>query len=294
MAELKQAADLLDSLIRSFSRDMSLFSIVDCHAHLTSDEFKHDLDLVLQDGMNVGIAKIICVAETYEDCMTLLELKSKYPDLIEICCGQHPANVDINKLPKILSFIDEHHEKMIGIGEVGLDWTPHVLRELKDIRNIDDDEKIKEEQKIVLKQQIEKAIQYNLPLNVHSRSAGHHTITYCSENGAENVLFHAFDGRASYAKKACDAHKNYFFSIPPSVHRSPQKRKLIKQVPMDHLLLETDSPALSPVKGERNVPINISHSIKYIASIKNKNENEIRQITTKNAMRLFKKMKISL
>ena len=231
------------------------------------------------------------MAENYEDCVSLLALKSKYPDLIEICCGQHPACADINELTKIIQFIDDNHEKLIGIGECGLDYTPHVLKQLKETKNVDDDEKIKEEQKLVLKKQIEKAVEYNLPLNVHSRSAGHHTITFLSENGANNVLFHAFDGRPSYAKKACDKYDNYLFSIPPSVHRSPQKQKLIRQLPIDHLLLETDSPALSPIKGERNVPINISYSIQYIASIKNMNENQVRQITTKNALKLFKRLK---
>ena len=273
---------------------MDLCRIVDCHAHLTAEDFKEDLDNVLKQAQIAGVSRIICVAENYDDCVALLALKLKYPDLIEICCGQHPANADINELPKIIQFIDEHHDKLIGIGECGLDYTPHVLKALKEAKNVDEDEKIKEEQKLVLKEQIEKAIEYNLPLNVHSRSAGHHAITFLSENGANNVLFHAFDGRPSYAKKACDTHDNYLFSIPPSVHRSPQKQKLIKQVPMDHLLLETDSPALGPVKGERNVPINISHSIQYIASIKNINENQVRQITSKNAMKLFNKLKISL
>ena len=291
----KKALNILDSLIDTFkSSHMDLCKIVDCHAHLTASDFNEDLDKCLEDAMTVGISKIICVAENYEDCVSLLALKSKYPNLIEICCGQHPANVDINELPKILSFIDENHEELIGIGECGLDFSPHVLKNLKDTKSIEDDEKIKEEQKFVLKKQIEKAIKYDLPLNVHSRSAGHHAITFLSENGAENVLFHAFDGRASYAKKACETHDNYLFSIPPSVHRSPQKQKLIQQLPIDHILLETDSPALSPVKGERNVPINISHSIEYIASIKKQNQNQIRQITTQNAIKLFKKLKIPL
>ena len=246
----------------------------------------------MHDAINIGVSSIICVAETYQDCVELLKLKEKYPNLIEICCGMHPANCDINELPKILSLIDKNHDKLIGIGECGLDYTPKILNQLKEIKNINDDEKIKEEQKIVLKKQIEKAIQYNLPLNVHSRSAGHYTIDFLSENGAKNVLFHAFDGNKKYAIKACKNNENYFFSIPPSINRSPQKQSLVQHLPLNHILLETDSPALSPIKGERNIPKNILYSIKHIASITKMTENQIRQITTNNALRLFNKLKL--
>ena len=292
MAASTEAEALLNSLIECFSKQTTMSHVIDCHAHLTATEFSLDLDKILEEAKCAGISKIICVAETYNDCVALLQMRSSYPDLIEICCGQHPANADLRELSKILSFIDLNHEELVGIGECGLDFTPHILKALKDIKNVDDDEIIKDEQKKVLKKQIETAIQYNLPLNVHSRSAGHHTITFLSENGAENVLFHAFDGRSSYAVRACEKHKNYMFSIPPSTHRSPQKQKLIKALPIDHILLETDSPALSPIKNERNVPINISYSIQYIASIKGISEQKVKQITTANAVRLFKKLKL--
>lgn len=293
MAHFQSAVEILDSLIKSLDNPMKRIPIVDCHAHLTSYEFAEDLGTVLNNAMKMGIDQIICVAETYADCMALLALKHKYPDLIGICCGQHPEKANIETLPEILNFIDDHHDELVGIGECGLDFSPHVLKTQMNQKQEEDEEIIKKEQKLVLKQQIEKAIEYNLPLNVHSRSAGHHAITFLSENGARNVLFHAFDGRASYAKRACAEHENYLFSIPPSVHRSPQKQKLIRSISMEHIVLETDSPALGPIKGVRNEPMNISHSIKYIASIKGMPEDQVRNMTTRNALRIFQRLKLS-
>jgi len=122
-------------------------------------------------------------------------------------------------------------------------------------------------------------------LNVHSRSAGRHTIAFLRERGARRVLMHAFDGRASAALEGVRA--GYFFSIPPSVVRSAQKQKLARQVPLECLLLETDSPVLGPDPAIRNEPQNVTVACRAVADLKGIPPEEVARITTENARRLF-------
>ncbi|GFO17258.1 3'-5' ssDNA/RNA exonuclease tatd [Plakobranchus ocellatus] len=102
--------------------------------------------------------------------------------------------------------------------------------------------------------------------NVHSRSAGNHCIQLLRELDARNVLLHAFDGRASVAMDG--ASRGFFFSVTASICRDPQVQKMVKCLPLDTMMVETDAPAIAPVKGETNEPANVLISCEYIAKIK--------------------------
>ena len=112
---------------------------------------------------------------------------------------------------------------------------------------------------------IDQSIEIDLPLNVHSRSAGRHAVALLLELNAHKVQLHAFDGKASAAMPAVES--GYFFSIPPSIVRSRQKQKLAKQLPLSCLLIETDSPVLGPSPDNRNEPVNAVVVVKAISEM---------------------------
>jgi TatD DNase family protein len=173
----------------------------------------------------------------------------------------------------MVAFIRQNRSHLSAIGEVGLDlWL---------IKN----EAQKEIQRHIFKQFILLSNELNLPLNVHSRSAGRHAIAMLLDNNAKRVQLHAFDGKIGSAMPAVDA--GYLFSIPPSIIRSRQKQKLVKQLPLSCLLVETDSPVLGPDPQTRNEPANITVSIAAIAQLKSIEERAVLEAVADNASRLY-------
>ncbi len=178
----------------------------------------------------------------------------------------------------MIALIRREREKLVAVGEVGLDyWAVQG-------------EPDKELQREIFRRFIHLALELDLPLNVHSRSAGRHVVAMLLEQGARKVQLHAFDGRASAALPAVEA--NYFFSVPPSIVHSPQKQKLVKQLPLSCLLVETDSPVLGPVPGERNEPANAVGVIDAIAGLKNLDKQEVLETVYQNTCRLYPNISI--
>lgn len=277
--------------------------MIDCHCHLSDRDFDSDLDDVVSRARAAGVIACIVVPENINDFPRVLDICQKHEGFLFPCLGVHPAqnfrdekddqiigtrSVDAGKdrVEEILSLIEKHRETIVGIGEVGLDYVP---------RNCPNGEADKQSQRDVLSRQAEIAHRLDLPLNVHSRSAGKPTIAFLKELGVKNAMMHAFDGNAKAAKLGCD--QDYYFSIPASVMRTEkdvQKEKLIQTVPLDRLLLETDSPTLSPNREERNEPKNVALSCEYIARIKGLDVETVAKATTQNALRLFPKLKLLL
>jgi TatD DNase family protein len=246
--------------------------LVDAHAHMYADAFAHDLEEVLQRAAARGVQAILTVSETVEEAWQILDLARRYP-LLKPCAGLYPTILDRAAAADMLAFIRQHQELLVAIGEVGLDYWKVQ------------DAAAREVQREILAQHIALARELDLPLNVHSRSAGRHTIAWLHEHGAQRVLLHAFDGKAATAMAGIEA--GYYFSIPPSIVRSPQKQKLVQRLPLERLLLESDSPVLGPDTEQRNEPHNVWLSCEQIASLKGLPVEEVAHRTTANARQLF-------
>jgi TatD DNase family protein len=188
------------------------------------------------------------------------------------------------------------NERVVCVGECGLDATPRVLA------NGESSTIVRETQRQRLATQIETALRLGLPLNVHSRAAGHHTIDFiverldaltssgdCDGGVAPAVMMHAFDGRAKYAVDAVEQH-GFYFSIAPSIVRDAQMQKLVKRLPLTSLVLESDAPSLGPLKNVRNEPANVAIAARAIAKIKNLDIDVVVRQTNINAKKIFPKL----
>lgn len=247
--------------------------LIDVHTHIGDASFDGDREAVLERARQKGIRCVLAVGETLEDAKRNLELAEAFRGQIFPCAGLYPTHLSMESAEELIEFIRRHRSRLIAIGEVGLDhWV------------IQDDEG-RELQREILGRFVDLSGELMLPLNVHSRSAGRRTIEFLRERGARSVLMHAFDGRASAATLGVEA--GYFFSIPPSIVRSQQKQKLVRHLPLDSILLETDSPVLAPEPRERNEPANLCISLGAVAELKGLSEEETAEAVVRNQRRLF-------
>jgi TatD DNase family protein len=251
---------------------MATHKIVDTHTHIGDASFDIDRGEVLERAADAGIGAVIAVGENMDDARRNIELADRYP-IIRPAAGLYPTILDPDQAEHMHAFIRRERHRLVAIGEVGLDFW--VVKE----------EPQKELQKEILKGFINLSRELDLPLNIHSRSAGRHAVALLLENGATRVQMHAFDGKASAALPAVEA--GFFFSIPPSVVRSRQKQKLVKHLPLSCLLVETDSPVLGPDPKQRNEPANITQAIKAIMELKSLGEEEVLEAVGANSRRLY-------
>ncbi len=246
--------------------------LVDCHAHLCDPAFEADRALVLERARAAGIRAVVAVSETLADAERNLELARLHPE-VRPAAGLYPTHLDLDQAQAVCAWIRANRGQLVAVGEVGLDhWK---VREPKDL----------ERQREIFDRQIDLAIELDLPLNVHSRSAAREAIERLLSRGARRVQLHAFDGRAATALPAVEA--GYLFSIPPSVVRSTQKQKLVRRLPLQAILLETDSPVLGAEPGERNEPARLRVALAAVAELKGIAEQAVAEAVAENARRLY-------
>lgn len=246
---------------------------VDTHTHLGDAAFDEDRVEVLERARRTGVRAIVVVGESLADAERNLALAGAHPELLRPAAGLFPTRLDRAEGERLEALLRRHADRWIAVGEVGLDhWKVQDAGE-------------RELQRELFGRFIALAGELDLPLNVHSRSAGRPTIELLLDLGARRVQLHAFDGRAAKAEPAVEA--GYFFSVPPSIVRSKQKQKLVRRLPLSCLLLETDSPVLGAEPGERNEPANVTVSARAIAELKGMAIEEVYEVTTENARRLY-------
>lgn len=237
--------------------------LVDCHAHL---DFFENLDFV--NSFN----GIIITNSVHLDSMKKnLELIKKYKN-VKLALGVYPLHcleISDSELDKQIGFIKENKEKIIAIGEVGIDFKENLEKE-KQINNF--------------KKFIKLAEEINKPLIVHSRGACNEVLDLLKGIKVK-VILHYFNANSTTVKKALDL--GFYFSVPTVLSTNKNMKKLVKIVPLDKILTETDAPYLSPIKDQKNVPENVKYTINEITKIKNINEKDVEEQIYKNYKIIF-------
>ncbi len=247
--------------------------LVDVHCHLGDESFKHDLNDVLARASAAGVAAIVSSAISMPEILSSLEISARHPGYVFTSVGSDPSKLDQEWVEPIQQIIRHDSSQVIGIGEVGLDhyWVKDPQKQYRQLQ--------------LFKEWIALAVELNLPLTVHSRNASRESLSTVESSGFDRVLMHAYDGKVGHAMEA--AKEGIMFSIPASVVLSEQKQKLVRRLPLENLMLETDAPVLSPVKGERNEPQNVAYSARKIAELKRIDVDSVADITSKNAAEFF-------
>jgi TatD DNase family protein len=246
--------------------------LTDTHTHICDAAFDADRGEVLARAAQADVAAIVAVGEDLADARKNLVLARQFP-ILKPAAGLYPTHLDPAAAKAMVEFIGDNRSALCAIGEVGLDFWA-VKSEAQ-----------REVQTTIFADFIALSNTLGLPLNVHSRSAGRHAIELLTRGGARRVQLHAFDGKIRTARPALEA--GYFFSIPPSILRSRQKQKLVRHLPLDCLLLETDSPVLGPDPAVRNEPSNLPLSIRAIADLKGVSPQAVTEAVIANTQTLY-------
>jgi TatD DNase family protein len=284
--------------------------LTDTHCHLDFNKFDEDRHAVIQRALDAGITRILIPGLDYESSLAGIKLAESHPNIFG-AVGFHPTDLDkwdetsIENLRKlILSYPNpspvgrgtQGEGKIVAIGEIGLDyyWVKEADKQAQ--------------QRDILKQQLQLAQEVNKPVIIHMREEndawfGQASIDllvilseWYQELTAQNHplkekpgVLHSFNGNLETAQKAIQL--NFYIGVtgPVTYKNAEEKRRIIRQLPLERLLIETDAPFLTPVphRGKRNEPAFVAHIADKIAEIHTTTREQIAEITSANANRLF-------
>ncbi|WP_042353280.1 TatD family hydrolase [Bacillus massiliigorillae] len=251
--------------------------LFDTHAHLNAEQYEEDLEAVIERAQAEGVSKIVVVGFDKPTITKAMELAESY-SFIYASVGWHPVDA-IDMTEDDLVWIEElaAHPKVVALGEMGLDY--HWDKSPKEI------------QKEVFRKQIALAKRVKLPIIIHNREATQDIMNILKEEGAEEVggIMHCFSGSAEIAKECIKMNFYISFGGPVTFKNAKNVKEVAAQIPLDRLLVETDCPYLTPhpFRGKRNEPGYVKLVAEQIAELKNLSFEEIANITTENAKKLF-------
>ena len=254
---------------------------IDSHCHLDFPEYRERLPEVLESMVNAGVSHALCVAVDLPDFHLVKKLVETYPQLYG-SVGVHPDYEDTPEPSEDQLVALSNHPKIVAIGETGLDYYRMGERAYKDM----------EWQRERFRTHIEAAKTSKKPLIIHTRNASEDTIDILRTTQADQVggVMHCFTESKEVARLAMDLGFYISFSGIVTFKNALDIKETCKYVPLDRMLIETDSPYLAPVphRGKVNQPAWVSHVAEYIADLKGVTTPEIGHITTQNFYKLFK------
>ena len=252
-------------------------TIIDTHAHLYSEEFKDDIDLVIERAQKAGVSKIYLPAIDSSETTAMLALEEKFPGICIAMMGLHPCYVKENvaeELAHVRSWLDQRD--FVAVGEIGLDfyW----------------DKTFTDQQYEAFDTQMQWALELQKPIIIHTRNAMQETINRVKPFAQKGLkgIFHCFSGSAESAKQIIDL--GFLLGIGGVItYKNAGLPEVLETVGLEHLVLETDAPYLTPVpfRGKRNETRYLTYIITKLAETKRVSEAEVARITTINAEKIF-------
>jgi len=252
--------------------------MIDTHAHIYLEQFESDLPEVMQRCEESAVERILMPNIDHTSIEPMMEVEHKYPHSCQSMIGLHPCSVD-RHFEKELYLVEEWLDRrpFIAIGEIGTDlyWDKTTFKYQKEAFTI----------------QVNWARERNLPVVIHCRDSIDETIELLEPNSiaANPGVFHCFTGNQEQAERIIAM--GFKLGIGGVVtFKNSGLDQTLEKVALEHLVMETDSPYLAPVpfRGKRNQPAYLPYVLKKLAEIYQKPEQEIVQVTTENAIKLFK------
>ncbi len=246
--------------------------MIDSHAHITY-EFYEDIGQLVTNIRNNNIISVINCGDSINSSKEVIKICRKYNNILFPVIGIHPDNInnENNKIKKLEELVINN--KIYGIGEIGLDYFHN--------------KKNKEAQKKLFQEQIELAIKYNLPVVVHTRESIQDCYDILKTKKVKGII-HCYSGSVEMAKEFIKL--GFYLGIGGVVtFKNSNLYKVIEEISLDNIVLETDSPFLSPepLRGEKNNPSNVFYVAKKISEIKNISLDEVIRVTADNVRKIF-------
>lgn len=251
--------------------------LIDSHAHLEMKDFDRDRERVIARALEAGVRQIVTVGTTLPEIAKALDIARKYPG-VYVAMGIHPHEVkdihpgDYDEIRRLAK-----QEKVVGFGEIGLDFfRNHSPREVQLTR---------------FRELLRLGKELNLPIIIHDRDAHEETMRILEEEkeGIWRGVFHCFSGDWAMAQKVI--RMGFYISIPGTVtfQKSQAQQEVVRKIPLERILLETDSPYLAPEpnRGKRNEPAFVRHTAEKVASLKGLSFEDVARITSVNTRLLF-------
>ena len=251
-------------------------TLIDTHAHIYYDDYSKRIDDVIRAAANNGVEKIISIGvdlKSSEECMKLAE---KY-ETVYATCGIHPHEAE--KAPKGYLYELEQfyeHQKVVAVGEIGLDY--HY------------DFSDRKTQRKIYQDQLEMANSLDLPAVVHCRESDDDILIGILESSHRSGVIHCFASNLDFAVRILET--GFYLSFTGMITFVRELEEVVREVPLDKMMVETDSPYLTPkpFRGKKNEPAYVLHVAEKIANLKDINLEEVAESTTKTAYSLFKKL----
>ena len=250
--------------------------MIDSHCHLDHDPLVKNIEDVLLRSKKEGISKLLTISTTLNGFPKILEIIKK-DEMIFGTFGIHPHETNTDQLSKD-EIVDKikTKDKIIGVGETGLDFY---------YNNSDKDKQIKSFQN-----HINAAVELNIPLIVHSRNAEPETYEILKNSDSSlKILMHCFTGSLPFALKLMELNTYFSASGIITFKKSTELQNTFKELPLERLLIETDSPFLAPepMRGKKNEPSFVRYTLNKLSELKNVDFDKLDKITTDNFNRLF-------